>query len=583
MFNEIKSNKDKYITAYNEIDFNLYSINARRNYNSKLSALTSIGGNSHNLFNETTLEEEALARTCSLRSSLATKIYETTTTLYGNICSEAIRWCDFDVNEIKFPNVSENSGWIRHKNESLLKMFYSFCSDKNKQFYSTVQNTISDAFTYGTGSRRAVFSYKPNGELDLNIEAISQYKLFYKKNKIGNRIVTAYEEEFCIGELMKKFPISTCLDILNFKTEEELKNFLCNTSSENLKVNLINMVFDREYLPYDYGRTKSKYISVYLIKDAVQGRNKSDEFCYIDNELDFDIYTAFEFIKNCNENYGSSLLFYMLGDIVYKDMLLHSLRMNIEYRANPSFVTNDLSAIPNSKYLPGMIFGYGPNTPFGGDLFKRIDMGGDINIPDIILDKKSNEIEKGLIYSRRLMPEQTAGMTETQVAELMVNHELLMFPVVSNWDSGDMRIIANNILKYLYAPNGGGLNFPYHLFNSSAADDEQVQSITEYIAPSFAGILGKEQKNYDNVRTNQFVQDLANISQLNSEILDVIDFDKIIKIKEKNLGISEKIIKDDDDKGVAQKRADRQQDKANQDYMLGQETQLKINEALNNK
>ena len=163
---------------------------------------------------------------------------------------------------------------------------------------------------------------------------------------------------------------------------------------------------------------------------------------------------------------------------------------------------------------------------------------------ELILDKK--ESIKKIFFLDKLTVLDDPRATATQILELRAESFRIMGSLAISLQEY-LENILNRVFQILWKRSYSNINFELTedaILNELPIEfNQELPKIrVEYINP-----ITQSQKNNENNAIDAFILNVMNLAQVNPEIIDKINFDKLIDIKTNLLQIDNRILRKDED------------------------------------
>jgi hypothetical protein len=499
-------------------------------------------------------DQQNRSRTSKYKSAITAEIHDNIAAFYARTANPSIEWAQFLLVQNGTKPIEDSTVWQQFRNEQLLPNFYNVTRDAERNFNESTYHLLAEATFYGTACRYCKWTggdMRPDGQqnpVELTFETPPINRVFFEHDGFNRIVFAGQEMKLSLAQAASLWGQQVIMEAFGIHSLEHWYA-QCDTAEKDF----VHVVLERnDYCPQMPFTRFCGFVMATSPKRIIANTENTNLMPY----------SIFKLLSMPGDYYGRSRLFDVLDDIEYCDALLNDYRKMSSFALRPSLLTVEKGVLPEAGLLPGMNIVGGLDVD-GRAKVQPLALSNGFQMAEHILQLKQQEIHNHMLFGQMLSPQDTAGMTETQVQEIMVSHENRVKPVIVAWQQQDMQSVCKHILKFLFHPLGGGLQFPYDELRIDPAsingDPVNALKIT------YSGLLGREQRKYDSLQISQIMNETAQMVQMTGDtsLMDKIDYEKALSLKVKYTDIPEFIARPDND--VLQIRQLRQQKQAEQE------------------
>ncbi|MDR1488517.1 MAG: head-tail connector protein [Holosporales bacterium] len=482
------------------------------------------------------------------RSALSSDVRTMANILISQLIDPTVKWFTLNMNpEGLYSDYVRSSiihgelllkEWMR----SLEDLIYNICSDSDSNFYQSSGTAIREWSMLGSAVRSMSAEVLPNGTFKVKFDTVPLKQISFITDGDGQIIFAAREITLNGYQALKKYGTDAIRDELNFDIPSLFrlnKKFYHIIIENNNRKNEL----EPKYLGYILDVDKRRLLTINI--------NGVDTIFQSYDEMPYSLMT---FYKNSNELYGRSPLWYLLDEIKYLDDLVDLSKKQIEYAVRPMMAAAPDFKPPIGGFSPGRIL-------LGGlDYDKRlalqpIPLGSVVNLSEQIFAIKRQDISKGLLVHDMFSPE-NPNMSATEVMERKIANDNIIKPIITRWEREDLARVIKFMLKKLVKIVKP---FPYDMLGINPVDFPDPIS---QLNVKYNGILGRQQKRYDDMMVDKMINDISVISQLPENTSEIVNEEEVIKFKANCYDLPNLILRSPDE--TAQIRAAKAADANNQ-------------------
>ena len=374
------------------------------------------------------------------------------------------------------------------------------------------------------------------GNIAIKIEESKNSILNFEPLHIKNYVIAENEE----GK------IDTCVITQSMTAKQIISKFGEDNVHENIK---------KEFKTNKFKKLEVKYF-IFPQKDRDTSKIDRENMPYVGYWLDAnndylmqkDFFESYPIAfgrgtKNVGETWGTSRALLALPDAKTLNKMVHDHMLASEKSLTPPFI--QFVDFKNQIDLsPGSLNRIDSNT-YTGEALKPLLSNVDYRpVLELILDKK--ESIKKIFFLDKLTVLDDPRATATQILELRAESFRIMGSLAISLQEY-LENILNRVFQILWKRSYSNINFELNenaILNELPIEfNQQLPKIkVEYINP-----ITQSQKNNENNAIDAFILNVMNLAQVNSEIIDKINFDKLIDIKTNLLQIDNRILRKDKD------------------------------------
>jgi hypothetical protein len=511
-------------------------------------------------------EQAQKSRTTKFKSAISAEIIDNVSAFYARTANPSIEWAQFVLDGTGTKPIEDSPIWLQFRNEVLLPEFYKVTRDAERNFNESTFHLLYEATTYGTGCRFCKWSggdMRPDGlqnPVQLTFETPPINKVFFEHDGFNRIVFAGQDMKLTLAQAASLWGQQVIMEAFGIQSLEHWYA-QCDTDEKDF----VHVVLERnDYCPQMPFTRFCGFVMATSPKRIIANTENT-------NLMPYSIY---KLLSMPGDYYGRSRLFDILDDIEYCDQLLNDYREMSSFAIMPAILTAEKGILPEAGLIPGANIAGGIDAD-GRVRVQPLLLGQGFQMLEHVIQLKQQEIHNHMLFGNMLSPQDTAGMTETQVQEIMVSHEHRIKPIIMGWQQHDMQPVCKHIMNYLFHPLGGGIEFPYEGLRIDPADiNEDPVSALKI---EYSGLLGREQRKYDSLQITRTVGEIMQMVQMTGDasLLDKLDSDKVADMKIKLVDIPEFMARPDSE--VQAIRQQRQQRQAEQEQ---NETALKSIEAV---
>ena len=202
--------------------------------------------------------------------------------------------------------------------------------------------------------------------------------------------------------------------------------------------------------------------------------------------------------------------------------------------------------------------------------------GENIHSAEAIRAQRIADLDEALA-TREIFPPETPNMTATEINERKIQASNRMRPLLVMLETEDL---GPTIIRTLTLMENMGMLDPFP-YKESGVDPLEVPYPIQQLRVTFSGQLSKMQKMQDIVNNEFVFQKVVQGAQIDPNVLDRIDLDKIIKVIAEHYDIDPDVMRPEEDVVALRKaRAEQQQRAAyEQDRAIAINSAVKLKEA----
>lgn len=179
-----------------------------------------------------------------------------------------------------------------------------------------------------------------------------------------------------------------------------------------------------------------------------------------------------------------------------------------------------------------------------------LDVRFDLASPTQIIEEKKNQIRMALYTDLFLMLIDNPQMTATEVRERAREKMFQLGPVIESQETEKYDPAINMTMKQIFRR---GLAPPPPQEVLEYAVDPETGELDYRI--EYMGALPQAQRAADSSRTGEWLQTVGGAAQMNPEVLDVVNFDEVVRTDHENRGVQARTLRSEEE--VAQIRKSR--------------------------
>ena len=438
--------------------------------------------------------------------------------LMGYTISPNVTWLKLSLNNTEMLEYAGVKDWLELSEKALYEEF------NRNNLYSQVSLFISNAASFGHG----VMLIDEKKENSIRFLTIAEPEIYIAENEYGD-----------IDTVFRYFSMTVKNIIARFGEEnvsEQIKNDAKDIKGKNKEIKILHAVLPRD--DYDESKLDGKnmeFASYYIDMDNNTILEESGYY-----ELP---YSVFVWEKETSSAYGGSPAREAIPDM----RLLNKVE---EARLKLAQLVSE-----PPMNVPDSMRGFESVVPAGYNYYERPDMimtpiniGANFPITlETIQDIESRLRDKFHVDFMLMLQAQTAQKTATEVIELQGEKSALLSSLIVNQNKALSEIVIRT-LNIMYRQ--GRFPEPPNILNGSDA----------VLNVDFVGPLAQAQKRYHQTGGVQTSLAISQpIIQMNPEVLDYIDTDKLLKNVLNTNGFPQSAIREDDEvEKIRQQRAEAQ-------------------------
>lgn len=467
--------------------------------------------------------------------------------LLGVLTNKSTKWFNLQTVDEDLAEVNEVSEWLSQTTEMMWNKMYNPAS----RFEQALLESFKDIGAFGT--------------IATLIEEGQKFDLVYITQNIRNYLIAENSEGKVDSIIIKtQFTAQQAIEKFGEEVNEQIRKIVEKNPYE---------VFDFQL--HIYPRTNRDKTKIDVLNKAYAG-------CWVDvkhkeivQEIGWDSFPVAvgRSEKSTDELYGTSRAMIALADARELNAIQQRYAESIELRLRPPLIQNaDFAARLNLS--PGAVNKATQNASYAGrSAIEPINTVGDINGTLELVQEKKQAIRE-VFFLDKMKIFDNPNATATQVLELRAEGFRIMSSVATSIQEYLDAILDRTfdiLFRKSYAVNDleGGKN-SYSLLPGAVFPEmpDQLKAAPD-LKVVFVNPINQSQQITELNGIDVLLQTTGVMAQMNPEVMDVVNFDNVLRKKRAILNIDPELINDKDT--VAGIRQQRQAQQQQQQALMNQE------------
>ena len=471
--------------------------------------------------------------------------------LLGVLTNKSTKWFNLQTVDDKLGEVNAVSTWLSQATEVMWNKLYNPASG----FEQALLEAFKDVGAFGTVATL--------------IEEGSKFDLVFITQNIRNYLVSENSE----GR------VDSIITKAQFSARQAIEKFGNDVNEQIKKIAEKNPYELFDFQLHIYPRSERD-------KTKIDALNKAYAGCWVDvkhkeivKEIGWDSFPVAvgRSEKSTDELYGTSRAMIALADARELNAIQQRYAESVELRLRPPLIQNaDFAARLNLS--PGAINKATQNASYAGrSAIEPINTVGDLNGTLELAQEKKQSIRE-IFFLDKMKIFDNPNATATQVLELRAEGFRIMSSVATSIQEYLDAILDRTfdiLFRKSYAVNdldGGGSSFnllPGAVFPEMP---DELKNAPE-LKVVFVNPINQSQQTIELNGIDVLINTVGSIAQMSPDVMDVVNFDNVLRKKRSILNIDPELI--NDEKTVKQIRQERQSQQQQQQALMNQEIDSK--------
>lgn len=471
--------------------------------------------------------------------------------LLGVLTNKSTKWFNLQTVDDKLGEVNAVSTWLSQATEVMWNKLYNPASG----FEQALLEAFKDIGAFGT--------------IATLIEEGRKFDLVFITQNIGNYLVSENSE----GR------VDSIIIEAQFSARQAIEKFGNDVNEQIKKIAEKNPYELFDFQLHIYPRSERD-------KTKIDALNKAYAGCWVDvkhkeivKEIGWDSFPVAvgRSEKSTDELYGTSRAMIALADARELNAIQQRYAESVELRLRPPLIQNaDFAARLNLS--PGAINKATQNASYAGrSAIEPINTVGDLNGTLELAQEKKQSIRE-IFFLDKMKIFDNPNATATQVLELRAEGFRIMSSVATSIQEYLDAILDRTfdiLFRKSYAVNdldGGGSSF--NLLPSAVFPEmpNELKNAPE-LKVVFVNPINQSQQTIELNGIDVLINTVGSIAQMSPDVMDVVNFDNVLRKKRSILNIDPELI--NDEKTVKQIRQERQSQQQQQQALMNQEIDSK--------
>lgn len=471
--------------------------------------------------------------------------------LLGVLTNKSTKWFNLQTVDDKLGEVNTVSTWLSQATEVMWNKLYNPASG----FEQALLEAFKDVGAFGTVATL--------------IEEGSKFDLVFITQNIRNYLVSENSEGRVDSIIIKA----------QFSSRQAIEKFGNDVNEQIKKIAEKNPYELFDFQLHIYPRSERD-------KTKIDAINKAYAGCWVDvkhkeivKEIGWDSFPVAvgRSEKSTDELYGTSRAMIALADARELNAIQQRYAESVELRLRPPLIQNaDFAARLNLS--PGAINKATQNASYAGrSAIEPINTVGDLNGTLELAQEKKQSIRE-IFFLDKMKIFDNPNATATQVLELRAEGFRIMSSVATSIQEYLDAILDRTfdiLFRKSYAVNdldGGGSSF--NLLPSAVFPEmpDELKNAPE-LKVVFVNPINQSQQTIELNGIDVLINTVGSIAQMSPDVMDVVNFDNVLRKKRSILNIDPELI--NDEKTVKQIRQERQSQQQQQQALMNQEIDSK--------
>ena len=471
--------------------------------------------------------------------------------LLGVLTNKSTKWFNLQTVDDKLGEVNAVSTWLSQATEVMWNKLYNPASG----FEQALLEAFKDVGAFGTVATL--------------IEEGSKFDLVFITQNIRNYLVSENSE----GR------VDSIITKAQFSARQAIEKFGNDVNEQIKKIAEKNPYELFDFQLHIYPRSERD-------KTKIDALNKAYAGCWVDvkhkeivKEIGWDSFPVAvgRSEKSTDELYGTSRAMIALADARELNAIQQRYAESVELRLRPPLIQNaDFAARLNLS--PGAINKATQNASYAGrSAIEPINTVGDLNGTLELAQEKKQSIRE-IFFLDKMKIFDNPNATATQVLELRAEGFRIMSSVATSIQEYLDAILDRTfdiLFRKSYAVNdldGGGSSF--NLLPSAVFPEmpNELKNAPE-LKVVFVNPINQSQQTIELNGIDVLINTVGSIAQMSPDVMDVVNFDNVLRKKRSILNIDPELI--NDEKTVKQIRQERQSQQQQQQALMNQEIDSK--------
>lgn len=471
--------------------------------------------------------------------------------LLGVLTNKSTKWFNLQTVDGKLGEINTVSTWLSQATEVMWNKLYNPASG----FEQALLEAFKDVGAFGTVATL--------------IEEGSKFDLVFITQNIRNYLVSENSE----GR------VDSIITKAQFSARQAIEKFGSDVNEQIKKIAEKNPYELFDFQLHIYPRSERD-------KTKIDAINKAYAGCWVDvkhkeivKEIGWDSFPVAvgRSEKSTDELYGTSRAMIALADARELNAIQQRYAESVELRLRPPLIQNaDFAARLNLS--PGAINKATQNASYAGrSAIEPINTVGDLNGTLELAQEKKQSIRE-IFFLDKMKIFDNPNATATQVLELRAEGFRIMSSVATSIQEYLDAILDRTfdiLFRKSYAVNdldGGGSSFnllPGAVFPEMP---DELKNAPE-LKVVFVNPINQSQQTIELNGIDVLINTVGSIAQISPDVMDVVNFDNVLRKKRSILNIDPELI--NDEKTVKQIRQERQSQQQQQQALMNQEIDSK--------
>ncbi len=471
--------------------------------------------------------------------------------LLGVLTNKSTKWFNLQTVDDKLGEVNTVSTWLSQATEVMWNKLYNPASG----FEQALLEAFKDVGAFGTVATL--------------IEEGSKFDLVFITQNIRNYLVSENSEGRVDSIIIKA----------QFSARQAIEKFGNDVNEQIKKIAEKNPYELFDFQLHIYPRSERD-------KTKIDALNKAYAGCWVDvkhkeivKEIGWDSFPVAvgRSEKSTDELYGTSRAMIALADARELNAIQQRYAESVELRLRPPLIQNaDFAARLNLS--PGAINKATQNASYAGrSAIEPINTVGDLNGTLELAQEKKQSIRE-IFFLDKMKIFDNPNATATQVLELRAEGFRIMSSVATSIQEYLDAILDRTfdiLFRKSYAVNdldGGGSSFnllPGAVFPEMPNELKNAPELKVV----FVNPINQSQQTIELNGIDVLINTVGSIAQISPDVMDVVNFDNVLRKKRSILNIDPELI--NDEKTVKQIRQERQSQQQQQQALMNQEIDSK--------
>lgn len=471
--------------------------------------------------------------------------------LLGVLTNKSTKWFNLQTVDGKLGEINTVSTWLSQATEVMWNKLYNPASG----FEQALLEAFKDVGAFGTVATL--------------IEEGSKFDLVFITQNIRNYLVSENSEGRVDSIIIKA----------QFSARQAIEKFGNDVNEQIKKIAEKNPYELFDFQLHIYPRSERD-------KTKIDAINKAYAGCWVDvkhkeivKEIGWDSFPVAvgRSEKSTDELYGTSRAMIALADARELNAIQQRYAESVELRLRPPLIQNaDFAARLNLS--PGAINKATQNASYAGrSAIEPINTVGDLNGTLELAQEKKQSIRE-IFFLDKMKIFDNPNATATQVLELRAEGFRIMSSVATSIQEYLDAILDRTfdiLFRKSYAVNdldGGGSSF--NLLSGAVFPEmpNELKNAPE-LKVVFVNPINQSQQTIELNGIDVLINTVGSIAQMSPDVMDVVNFDNVLRKKRSILNIDPELI--NDEKTVKQIRQERQSQQQQQQALMNQEIDSK--------